>query len=471
MEVDELMHQDMLREAFLDLENGHLMPWDKDLLSCSPLPESITEPYTAREVPDVRESMRLTYETMVVWIDESKRESYFSKRFVQLSRMIMNGVTTMGRGLITLHARGEELDGVPMSIRDLIGVASYQFRKSHLGVFQTMRSQPEISEKLMVNQIGWNNMLMRLFKTKEKLAEPINSECRIRNAELTSDTECKREIRKLSDGNIDNSELISDTEFCIPNSALSAASAMSEPGAFTAPRAFSSYDPQSSYTSSSPKLSGSSKKHDSQALLAGRDEMDPDNSVPETMISKTEQEKYSEQNEAHEMEQKGKIPVNENPQAERKESFRMNETTESKPTDESRKLNQEKRDPEKEISELKQKEITSVNESSETDIPHENKIDTINSEAPNQNNDVQNKGSRCDHESTITSDFSPHTDETPGYLKILQDVYSRSGPSADDQFLFTYDEMVYLASDPEFCRIYPKAAAGIRIALQQIDSS
>ena len=466
MEYEELMRQDMLREAFLGLENGHLMQWDKDILSCSPLPESITEPYTTREISDVRESMRLTYETMAVWIEESKNESYFSKRFVQLSRMIMNGVTTMGRGLITLHARGEELEPVPMSIRDLIGVASYQFRKSHLGVLQTVRSHPEISERLMMNQIGWNNMLMRLFKTKEKLTEPVvNAECGIRNAELASNSECGKEFKKLTDGNIDNSALR------VPNSTLSAASAMSEPGAFTAPRAFSSYDLKSSYKSSSPKLSGSSKKHDSQALLAGRDEMDPDNSVPETMISKTEQEKYSEQNEAHEMEQKGKIPVNENPQAERKESFRMNETTESKPTDESRKLNQEKRDSEKEISEMKQKEITPVSEFSETDISHENKIDTINSEVPDQDNEVQNKGSRCDHESAVTSDFSPHTDETPGYLKILQDVYSRSGPSADDQFLFTYDEMVYLASDPEFCRIYPKAAAGIRIALKQIDSS
>ena len=92
MEYEELMHENMLQEAFMDLENGHLMPWDKDLLSCSPLPESITQPYTTREVSDVRESMRLTYETMTVWIEESKNESYFSKRFVQLSRMIMKAL-------------------------------------------------------------------------------------------------------------------------------------------------------------------------------------------------------------------------------------------------------------------------------------------------------------------------------------------------------------------------------------------
>ena len=72
MEYEELMHENMLQEAFMDLENGHLMPWDKILLAGSPLPESITQPYTTREVSDVRESMRLTYETMAVWIEESK---------------------------------------------------------------------------------------------------------------------------------------------------------------------------------------------------------------------------------------------------------------------------------------------------------------------------------------------------------------------------------------------------------------
>ena len=163
----------MYTDAVLGLMNGCLMPWDKQVLSAAPLPSEVIEPYMAKEIPDVRESMRLTYETMVVWIDEAKKVNYFSKRFVQLSKMIMNGVTTMGRGLITLHARGEEPAGVPMSIQDLIGVASYHFRKSHLGVLQTVRSHPEVSERLLMNQISWNNMLMRLFKTKEKLAKQI----------------------------------------------------------------------------------------------------------------------------------------------------------------------------------------------------------------------------------------------------------------------------------------------------------
>ena len=38
MEYEELMHENMLQEAFMDLENGHLMPWDKILLAGSPLP-------------------------------------------------------------------------------------------------------------------------------------------------------------------------------------------------------------------------------------------------------------------------------------------------------------------------------------------------------------------------------------------------------------------------------------------------
>ena len=243
-------YQMMYMNALIGLENGHLMPWDKDILASSPLPDSVIDPYTTREMPDVLESMKLTFNAMSIWVDEAKKVNYFSKRFVQLSRMVMNGVTTMGRGLVTLHQRGEDLSKSPMSIQDLLGVASYHFRKSYLGVLQTSRSHPEIGQRLLMNQIGWNNMLMRLFKTRDKLAEPVvsgqcsgtgNEEGRMKKEEIAGE----QEIRALPD----TSDLLvqalrsgshsSDLKSAGPG--LSAPSAIREPGALTAPRAFSAY--------------------------------------------------------------------------------------------------------------------------------------------------------------------------------------------------------------------------------------
>ena len=169
----------------------------------------------------------------------------------------MTGVTTMGRGLVTLHARGETLENVPMSIQDLIGVASYHFRKSHLGVLQTVRSHPEVSERLLMNQISWNDMLMRLFKTRDKLAQ--KSEIGIRNSELGSE---KAEAVGIDNACSDNSaSLPSGEKQLLPGGAadegfdpfkvfgstdrgFSEPAAMSEPGAFSAPRAFKSFENQ-----------------------------------------------------------------------------------------------------------------------------------------------------------------------------------------------------------------------------------
>ena len=270
--MDGSMHDLFYQNALLGLMNGCLMPWDKEVLSAAPLPSTVIEPYMAKEVPDVRESMRLTYETMVVWIDEARKVNYFSKRFVQLSKMIMNGVTTMGRGLITLHARGEELTEVPMSIEDLIGVASYHFRKSHLGVLQTVRTHPEVSERLLMNQISWNNMLMRLFKTREKLKSVVSGQCSVdsgghgarierpENEEGSLMKEEKAEAARIQDGESKNSGCLPSGEndlqlsdgmdagfdpfkvFGPEDRGLAEPAAIREPGAFSAPRAFSSYD-------------------------------------------------------------------------------------------------------------------------------------------------------------------------------------------------------------------------------------
>ncbi len=52
--------------------------------------------------------------------------------------------------------------------------------------------------------------------------------------------------------------------------------------------------------------------------------------------------------------------------------------------------------------------------------------------------------------------------EYPSYLQILKNVFARSGPSEDGKLTFTYEEICYLASDPDFNRIYPDQAVQIR---------
>ena len=433
-------HSMIYRDALLGLMNGCLMPWDKDILSGSPLPSSVIEPYMAKEIPNVRESMRLTYETMVVWIEEAKKADYFSKRFVQLSRMIMNGVTTMGRGLITLHARGEEPDGVPMSIQDLIGVASYHFRKSHLGVLQTVRSHPEVSERLLMNQISWNNMLMRLFKTREKLNQVSGVRCQVSDAGCRPISEIGNRSEDSGSGIQDSDagrlvsgvgRQVSDAGKALPASGekeltltdagdegfdpfkvfgpadrgLSESAAIREPGAFTAPRVFSSYD-SARQTKSAKTVRG--------ALESGSSEK---------KISKDEAFTAAvETPEAGDCPFMGLSPV----EFPAEDQFF--------PAEENGKKSEEQ---------------------------------------PNSND----RGSRPDEQAAENGD-SPVKGQSPGkspnppkYQQILQNAFERSGPSEDGGVTFMLDEILYLAADPEFGRIYPDQAAQMRSLLRQVNSS
>ena len=56
--------------------------------------------------------------------------------------------------------------------------------------------------------------------------------------------------------------------------------------------------------------------------------------------------------------------------------------------------------------------------------------------------------------------------ELPGYLKILQNVYARSGPTTDGGLLFTMDEIRYLADDPDFNKFYTETAREMKKILE-----
>ena len=277
---NDVMFQNFFQNALIGLENGQLMPWDKELLSSNPLPSSVIDPYTDKEVKDVLESMQLTFSAMSVWIEEAKKVNYFSKRFVQLSKMVMNGVTIMGRGLVTLHQRGEDPAAAPMSIHDLIGIASYHFRKSYLGVLQTSAKNPEIGERLLMNQISWNNILLRLFKTRDKLAKQI--EITDRKAELTAGTGdmcllAEAEDQKAAElpASSDLPAHVSDSSASV--SAFSSLSAITEPAAFSAPRAFSSFDNKKSEKGNQRSHTGEQKN-----IIKTEDRKRLPNHTPET---------------------------------------------------------------------------------------------------------------------------------------------------------------------------------------------
>ncbi len=227
---DSPMAKMMYRNALMNLSNGVVDAIDKTVLSSAPLPDNFLTPFLSEET-DALTVMKLGFNSLSTWIDEAKKTSYFSKHFVTLSKMIMSGVSTMARGLVTLHARGEDLSQAPMSIQDLIGVGSYHIRKSYLGVLQTSCKNPEIGERLLINQLSWTNTMLRLFKTKEKL-ESESSKCKVQSSDA----------KKIETSSSPELPVGNDVQAFEPlevsGDALSPLDAISAPAAYTAPRAY-----------------------------------------------------------------------------------------------------------------------------------------------------------------------------------------------------------------------------------------
>ena len=235
--IRQMMYQNMLA----NLSNGIISPLDKDIMAFTSLPDSVIDPYIKQET-DPLQMMNLTNNALQIWVEEAKKASYFTKHFVTLSRMIMNGVATMARGLVTLHMRGEDLDQAPLSIQELISISSCQFRKSYLGVLQTVKSHPEISARLLENQLSWNNTLLKLFKTKEKLAKPL-SPAGIMGAKTNdqisgSGDQNISELPQTSALTAQPAELPQSSGLEIQDEGLSGFSALSEPAAYGAVHAY-----------------------------------------------------------------------------------------------------------------------------------------------------------------------------------------------------------------------------------------
>ena len=443
----------MYRDALQSLYNGAVMPWDREILAVAPLPADVVDPF-ASEKMDPCQVMGFAYNSLVTWIDEAKKANYFSKHFTDLSKLVLKGVTTMGRGLMTLHYRGESLDGAPMQINDLISVASYHFRKSYLGVIQTAKSHPEISERLLLNQLSWTNMLMRLYKTREKLSLGVRSQvsgvsdsgAKIEEQGSRMNEEGRIQNEGLLNGNSDNSSFLTlNSSFDQDDvHAFSDVAALSEPAAISAPHALTPMRNKEGRTTENQKSEIRNRKSsDNEEVRSKNEERVPDSGA-------------RIEDQGTRLNEEGRTSDNE-------EVRRKNEETDSGDSD----------------------QVSGVRDSGTRIEEQGSRLNEEGRSLPNEEERIQNEGlpdrnsdnsSFLHHNSSLNDDssflplHSSLNENLPPYIQILRNAFGRSEPNEEGRLTFTFDEIRYLASDPDFARIYPDAAADMRCMLQRIDS-
>ena len=506
----ESMMESMQTDALFDIYSGIVTPVDRKILEDMPLPSDMVDPFSSQDVHPLS-VMNLTYVSLSGWIEEARKEKYFTERFVSLSKLVMKGVTTMGRGLVTLHQRGEELTAAPMQIGDLISVGSYHFRKSYLGVVQFSAKHPEIGERLLLNQLNWSTTLLRLYKTKEKLAKPIlNEEVRSKNEELPGQVEVpairnsenvyneeKGTIEKeLPDGKDNISSFLplhssfEEASSLEGGSSLEALSALYEPGAFSAHRAYAPLDgsgrssgSSKAAASSSASLSGSRGTKSGTGLLkeaeSGRETISKENFPAEDETEKIEQEtaadgsgeeRPEEQIIRSDGNQTGKTEPDQAAAGSQEE--RPEEQVCSPDGNETERVEREQV-PDENQEEGSEEQINLSDENIEKNGRESTMKKEAGSEAelPEKINRITAKDPGPDPGEVTDPAEGPWDDpRIPGYLKILQSAFARSGPSEEGSLTFSFDEIRYLANDPDFARIYPDAASDMRRILLRIDS-
>ena len=482
----------MYKDALYSLYAGAVMPHEREILAMAPLPADVVDPFASQDV-DPRQIMGFAYNSLVTWIDEAKKANYFSKRFTDLSKLVMKGVMTMGRGLVTLHNRGEDLSQAPMQIGELISVSSYHFRKSYLGVIQTAKSHPEISERLLINQLSWTNLLLRLYKTRDKLASGVRG----RGSGISKDSGFRIQGSENSEGGMRNSESLPDTKSALNHGhALPDVAALFEPAALAAPRALSSLDGSKSPSGSRRNVLGTlsnaecgmrnselgivnsedhiSKTCETKTPEAMTEEAKNSRSVTETVNSPAE-EKSSE------AETSG---ITDDPQAgceEAKTDVPEREITEDKESHGSFLERDLSPGDSNEVTgdDLGRKELihevsTDNLEQSSSEIGLSGKPDNPEraegEESPGIFSDPG--GNKLIHETGQPTDdppeLSPGSMDKPFYLEVLHHAFARSADNEDDKIIFTTDEICYLAHDPAFAEIYPDQAADMRRILAQL---
>ncbi len=433
----------MLQDALADLQAGCVNAADKQILSYSPLPDAVIDPYLSQKV-ESNTVMNLTYNSLVTWIGEAKKASYFTKHFITLSKMINNGVATMARGLVTLHLNGADLSRAPMSIDDLISVGSYQFRKSYLGVIQTSSRNPEIGERLLLNQLSWTTTLLRLYKTKDKLAE--KPAVKNHKPELAA-------IESRDDINGKQAEISEQMTVDEPLLSMGNARAISEPQALSEPGAFSAVRSYSGFSAKDDRNSGAGKKQ-LQKNTGSRPEISLSSKLPK---GRNEQ-KISMFNETEKL-----------PDGNREPADDLSENGSSLFAEAKDDTVSGKNKITKEISIDQENGSETQNEKPETEPENKEKADS----APNSDEEKQKVSTINLYESKDSpSDDRLHSpppgiqildaEHPPRYFRILYDALCRNGGSEDGTLVFTNEEIEQLLADPAFCYYEKDTADAMR---------
>ena len=456
---DSPMAQMMYRNALLNLSNGAVSEIDKTVLSSATLPDEFIKPYLSEET-DALTVMNLSYNSLSTWIEEAKKANYFSKHFVTLSRMIMSGVATMARGLVTLHARGEDLSQAPMSIQDLIGVGSYHIRKSYIGVLQTSRKNPEIGERLLLNQLSWTNTMMRLFKTREKL-QTESSKCKVQSAnEKKIDAPSNSELPVGND--VEAFEPFESSE-----GALEGASALSAPGAYTVPRAYASFGSNTHRT----KKKTAALPEANTSLPEAHDNFDGDEAPalnPGSQARSLQSSQAAQQKCTHDA-----AP----------DSGQTQTGFDTEITDDTVELKkQEVEDKlQKSSKEVSTPEIISHTVEQNTEPSKETESDDADASQSEQERSRENEthefspyASPC----SVQQEFSQREDtgklpvldpdHPPEYFKILYRALKRSEGSEDGSITFMENEIYQLLADPVFCYLESALAEDLKKAIDDL---
>lgn len=159
----------IMSQMMTDLSLGMTCLPEKEMARLEPLPMEVH--HTSRDLRRLSclETLQFTKKSLDKWLKAGMEENRFGLPFVKISRMILDAVTTMGRGLVTLHMLGEDLSQAPMSIGELLDIASFHFIKSSEGVQVSAGKNMTVCTRLFANQLRWQNLILRLYRTQERL--------------------------------------------------------------------------------------------------------------------------------------------------------------------------------------------------------------------------------------------------------------------------------------------------------------
>ena len=166
-------HTNAMGQMFYEMiSSGQLCPPEERIKFKAPLPKEHFHPFEENGM-DFMQAMELTHKALLKWLPIGKETSRFGFEYIKISRMIENAVTTLGRGLMTMRVHGMDLADAPISIGELLKIASFHFQKSYQGAMAAVNSgNQDAFMRLFTNQLRWLNMLQRLERTRDKLNQP-----------------------------------------------------------------------------------------------------------------------------------------------------------------------------------------------------------------------------------------------------------------------------------------------------------